>query len=224
MPLGGRSRAQVAGRRPPGRGRRGRIDVPSHRRQPGSHGPVVPSGGIRANSLIRRRVMLGASRASPPATTRIAVIRSAGRVSLSRNPLAPARSAPNTYSSRSKVVRMITRTPASDSGADVIWRVASMPSSIGIRTSISMTSGRAARATATASAPLAASPTTVEPFGGGDDPAEPDPDEGLIVGDGDRDRHAPIRRRPSPSAAGRFGRLAAGWRSPGTRPRPAAGR
>ena len=129
---------------------------------PDATGPGVPSGGIRANSLISRRVMLGASRASPAATTRIAVIRSAGRVSLSRKPLAPARSAPNTYSSRSKVVRMITRAPA-DSGAAVIWRVASMPSSTGIRTSISTTSGWAARATATASAPLAASPTTVSP-------------------------------------------------------------
>ena len=57
---------------------------------------------------------------------------------------------------------MITRAP-DDSGAEVIWRVASMPSSTGIRTSISTTSGWAARATATASAPLAASPTTVSP-------------------------------------------------------------
>ncbi len=35
---------------------------------------------------------------------------------------------------------MITLAPA-DSGAEVIWRVASMPSSTGIRTSISTTSG-----------------------------------------------------------------------------------
>ncbi len=40
--------------------------------------------------------MLGAKSASPAATTRIAVISSAGSVSLSRKPLAPARSAANT--------------------------------------------------------------------------------------------------------------------------------
>jgi hypothetical protein len=40
------------------------------------------------------RVTLGASRASPVAITLIAVSRSAGGVSLSRKPLAPARSAP----------------------------------------------------------------------------------------------------------------------------------
>ena len=57
---------------------------------------------------------------------------------------------------------MITRTLA-DCGEAVIWRVASMPSSTGIRTSMRMTSGFAARATATASAPLAASPTTEKP-------------------------------------------------------------
>ncbi len=106
--------------------------------------------------------MLGASSASPAATTRMAVMRSSGSVSLSRNPLAPARSAPNTYSSRSKVVRMMTRTPQ-DSAAEVICLVASMPLSTGIRTSISRMSGLADRATATASAPLAASPTTASP-------------------------------------------------------------
>ena len=105
---------------------------------------------------------LGASSASPAATTRMAVIRSSGSVSLSRKPLAPARSAPNTYSSRSNVVKMMTWTPA-DSAADVICLVASIPSSTGIRTSISSTSGFADLAAATASAPLAASPTTARP-------------------------------------------------------------
>ena len=92
----------------------------------------------------------------------IAAIRSAGWVLLSRKPLAPARSAEYTYSSRSKVVRISTRVPAAPSGP-VICRVASMPSMTGIRTSIRTTSGRARRASATASVPVLASPTTVKP-------------------------------------------------------------
>ncbi len=102
---------------------------------------------------------LGASSASPPATTRMAVSKSSGRVSLSRKPLAPARSAAKTYSSRSKVVKMSART----SVLAVIRRVASMPSITGIRTSIKMTSGLACRAASTASTPLPASPTTANP-------------------------------------------------------------
>ena len=116
-------------------------------------------GTVRVNSPIRRRVTLGASSASPAATTRMAVSRSAGSVSLSRKPLAPARSAAKTYSSRSKVVRMRART----SVLAVIRLVASMPSMTGMRTSIRMTSGLVRRAASTASAPLPASPTTVKP-------------------------------------------------------------
>ncbi len=54
---------------------------------------------------------------------------------------------------------MSTRTPV----PWVIWRVASIPSITGIRTSIKITSGRACRAFCTASAPLPASPTTARP-------------------------------------------------------------
>ena len=61
-----------------------------------------------------------------------------------------------------RLISAFARTPA-DLGEDVICRVASMPSSTGMRTSISSTSGLADRATATASAPLAASPTTARP-------------------------------------------------------------
>ena len=82
--------------------------------------------------------MLGDSSASPPATTRIPASRSAGGVSLSRNPLAPALSAPNTYSSRSKVVSISTLVPPS---AARICAVACRPSITGIRTSIRITSG-----------------------------------------------------------------------------------
>ena len=92
-------------------------------------------------------------------------------MSLSRNPDAPARSAPKTYSSSSNVVSTTTRVPAARSA--VIRRVASSPSMRGIRTSISTTSGRSAAASSTASAPSAASPTTVDVRLGGQQRLEP---------------------------------------------------
>src|SRR3954471_17433659 len=49
-------------------------------------------------------------RPSPAATTRTAAMRSSGSTSLSRNPLAPARSASQTYSLTSKVVSTRTAT------------------------------------------------------------------------------------------------------------------
>ena len=67
------------------------------------------AGGGRANRSRSRRVTDGARSASPAATRRIAATKSAGGTSLSRNPLAPARSASTTYSSASKVVRIRTR-------------------------------------------------------------------------------------------------------------------
>ena len=70
-------------------------------------------------------------------------VASAG-ASLSRKPLAPARSASKTYSSRSNVVRISTRVdPPPPSRRR---RVASIPSRSGMRTSISTTSGRSAAA------------------------------------------------------------------------------
>ena len=71
-------------------------------------GEGAASGGRRANASIRRRVTVGASSALPAAAARTAAIRSARGESLSRKPLAPARSASYTYSSRSKVVSMTT--------------------------------------------------------------------------------------------------------------------
>src|SRR5829696_5131874 len=125
---------------------------------------TAPAGALAwrraaANSAIRRRVTLGASRASPSATTRTARSSSIGSVFLSRKPLAPAARASNTYSSSSKVVSTSTRTPARSSSA-TIRRVASSPSMTGMRMSIRTTSGRAERARATAAAPSPASPTT----------------------------------------------------------------
>jgi hypothetical protein len=53
-----------------------------------------PDGGpSRANSAISRRVTDGDSSASPAATTRTASARACAEASLSRKPLAPARSA-----------------------------------------------------------------------------------------------------------------------------------
>ena len=50
-----------------------------------------PGGGRRTNSSRRRRVMAGLSSVSPAAIARTACTSSAGRTSLSRKPLAPAR-------------------------------------------------------------------------------------------------------------------------------------
>ena len=92
-------------------------------------------------------------------TTRSACSSSAGWVSFSRNPLAPARSARKMYSSSPKLVRITTRTPASRSSA-TICLVASRPSSTGIWMSTSAMSGRCSAASATACCPSAASATT----------------------------------------------------------------
>src|SRR6266550_3699629 len=55
--------------------------------------------GRRTYSSISWRVTLGESSASPAATVAMPASRSAGGVSFSRNPLAPAFNAPHTYSS-----------------------------------------------------------------------------------------------------------------------------
>jgi hypothetical protein len=100
--------------------------------------------------------------ASPAAAARTASASRAGPASLSRNPAAPARSAPYTYSSWSKVVTMTTRSGSRTCGPARAL-VTSSPSSLGIRISTRQTSGRSSRPSATASAPSAASPTTVIP-------------------------------------------------------------
>jgi hypothetical protein len=110
-----------------------------------------------AKRSISRRVTDGAKREPPAETTRIADSNCSSGASFSRNPLAPTRSAANTYSSRSKVVSTSTR---GASARSEICRVASMPSTRGMRTSINTTSGFSVRAVATASIPSPASPTT----------------------------------------------------------------
>ena len=107
-----------------------------------------------------RRVTVGESIASPPATTCTARARSWGGVSLSRNPLAPASSAWKTYSSMSKVVSMMI---FGGLGSAVTALVAAIPSRVGMRTSISSTSGRCFCTSGTASEPSAPCPTTSMP-------------------------------------------------------------
>ena len=83
------------------------------------------SGSASAKRSSSRRVTVGASSASPRGDRRGRRRPApAGRTSLSRKPLAPARSASKTYSSRSKVVRTMTRAALP---AATIRRVASMP-------------------------------------------------------------------------------------------------
>ena len=61
--------------------------------------------------------------------------------------------------------------------------------------SISSTSGRSARATSTAGAPSAASPTTVMSLGMLEDRPQPGPHQRLVVGDGGPDHRSCHRRR-----------------------------
>ena len=97
---------------------------------------------------------------SPAARMRIASSSCSGGVSFTRNPAAPARSAANTCSSRSNVVRM--RIAGDDPGSASRMRaVAPMPSRSGMRMSMSTTSGRARTASSIASRPFWASPTTL---------------------------------------------------------------
>src|SRR5205823_1514020 len=89
---------------------------------------------------------------------RIPVTSCSGGTSLSMKPLAPACSASYTYSSMSKVVSITTfvSIPSRSSRR----RVASIPSSSGMRTSMSTTSGRSRCVSSIASRPSEASPTT----------------------------------------------------------------
>ena len=121
---------------------------------------ATASGGRATNSLISLRVTAGDSSESPRITMRSACSNSAGWVSFSRNPLAPARSARKMYSSSPKLVRITTRTSASRSSV-TICLVASMPSTApasGCRRA--RCPGGARVASATACFPSAASATT----------------------------------------------------------------
>lgn len=114
-------------------------------------------GSMAEKRSSSRRVVDGATTASPLCTARIAVSSSDGGTSLSMKPLAPALSPEKAYSSRSNVVRMST---LGGSGSAQMRRVASTPSSRGMRTSIRTTSTAVPRRFSIASAPSPASATT----------------------------------------------------------------
>ena len=113
-----------------------------------------------------------------------------GGAVLSRKPDAPARNASTTYSSRSNVVSISTR-----GGAELRDQppVASMPSSTGIRMSISTTSGLVSSARATASSPVARLGDDLDVGLGVEDEPEAAAHERLVVGEQDAD-HARRRR------------------------------
>ena len=92
------------------------------------------------------------------------------------------------YSSRSNVVSTMTRARLS---AAMIRRVASMPSSSGMRMSISTTVGSKRAAFWTASSPFVASATTDEVGLVGEQHAKARPDQRLVVGHEDADAHGP---------------------------------
>ena len=131
--------------------------------------------------------MLGASSASPAAMTRMADRSSSGGRSLSMNPLAPTRSAPKTYSSRSNVVRISTR---GSGPAAVIRRVASIPSSTGMRMSMQHHVGRGPAGHRDRFRAVGGLAEHGQVGLGVDEHAEPGPDDGLVVGDYHADGHA----------------------------------
>ena len=88
----------------------------------------APPPPPRATSVV---TTWGLSSDCPAWTVRTASTTACGLASLRRNPEAPARSAPSTYSSTSNMVRTSTRVPASAESAQM-RRVASMPESPGI--------------------------------------------------------------------------------------------
>jgi hypothetical protein len=118
---------------------------------------VGPADDIRVTASTTVPVMVLCRNDSPLAAACIADTSVSSDTSLSRYPAAPARNAPMTLPSSSNVVNTRTRTSGQRSrSAAVAWT----PSIPGICRSISTTAGRSCVANATASAPLAASPTT----------------------------------------------------------------
>ena len=114
---------------------------------------------------------------------------SVGWVSFSRNPLAPARRAWKTYSSRSNVVRTSTRVAAVRSSA-AMRRVASMPSTPGMRMSMSTTSGLVGHGQLDRLGPVGRLADHLEAVLALDEDAEAGPHQGLVVGQQDADHGA----------------------------------
>ena len=79
--------------------------------------------------------------------------------------------------------------------------MAARPSTRGIRTSISTTSGRRARAALTACGPVGGFPDDVDVVGQVQDGAQPEPDQVLVIDEKQPDRHAPTSLVPRVFAA-----------------------
>ena len=133
---------------------------------------------------ISRRVTAGESIA-PAATRSIAVMISAGELSLPRKPEAPRRSARRTWSSVSKVVSTIT---AGGSGRECRRSSTASPSSLGIRRSSSMTSTWWRSRTSRTSEPSAVSATISIWRGAAEHHLQPGPDQGVVVDEQHADR------------------------------------
>ena len=140
---------------------------------------------------------------------------SSGCTSLSRKPLAPACRAAYTYSSMSNVVSMTTR--AWHDGSAAIRRVAAMPSTPGIRTSIRTTSGLSRRHLGHRLVTVRRLPHHVHVRLDLQDHPEPGPHQGLVVDDQHADRAklgASAAFTPDPGEA---------WPPARSRPRAALG-
>ena len=159
---------------------------------------------------MRSRVTAGSSSASPAATVRTASRSRSGEARLSRKPLAPARSAPQTYSSC--VEGGQDQDPGVRAGSATSRRVASIPSMPGIRTSIRTTSGPVLDGTGRPPAsPSAASADHLEVGRGAEDDGQARAEQRVVVGQHHPDRHgsgstarsreaARRRRGPAPAA------------------------
>ena len=131
--------------------------VPTNNRTCFSLAVSVGCGGVSRWASSSARAAFGSSGDSPRAAARIPLSNSSAPACLSRYPVAPARSA-------SRILRLseneVSTTTCVEGNEALIWRVASMPSMIGIDRSISTTSGSCVRVVSTADAPSATEPIT----------------------------------------------------------------
>ena len=168
---------------------------PAGRRRPGVRSaprsvPSLWAGRCSRCASISRRVMLGASRASPAATACSPAHSCARGTLFSRKPLAPARRAAYTTSSSSTVVSTSTRVPGAGQSAGGLECRRRRASATSIRT----TSGSVSATRRTASSPSAAIADDLEVRVAAHDRDQPVADQLLVVRDDDPD-HAGSRGR-----------------------------
>ena len=155
------------------------------RREVAARGPARHEPPSAANRAMSRRITAGDRIGSPAATRRTASTIRAGGVSLSRKPLAPARSARSTFSSASKVVSTIT---SGGSGRRRSAAVALMPVHAGHPDVHQHHVRRVPVSAAATSSPSPASPTTSIPSAPSSIIAQPAADQRVVVDDEDPDR------------------------------------